>query len=75
MVKALYFVHFFFPLGAFGASKENPPIIFNLPINLFPVIILPAWWTGMHLWIREENALDYPKEARFTRVGPLFGAV
>lgn len=29
----------------------------------------------MHLWIREENALDYPKEARFTRVGPLFGAV
>lgn len=38
-------------------------------------MFLLAWWTGMKVWIRGENALDYPKEARFTRGGPLFEAV
>lgn len=45
------------------------PFIFNLPINLLPVIFLLEWLTVMHLWIREENAVDYPREARFTRDG------
>lgn len=70
MVEALYFVCFF-PLGALGASKENPPLMPLMSFyssTIYLLIYFQSYFylhdgqgTRVHVCIRKGNALDHPR--------------